>query len=447
MLRIRGLLIAVVVLAALAGGVYWTKKAQEAAAKKPPAVDASAPQILDLPPKGLVKIEIRRTGGETTTAERQPEKWRMTSPAPLRADQGAVESLALTVEKLKSDRLIERKAADLGTFGLANPALDVAFTEKNGKTGQVLVGDEVPTGSGYYVKLGNDPRVFIISSYDKTALDKTEKDLRDKRYLPFDYDTLARIELTAKGQTVEFAKNNRNEWQILKPRPLRADGGMVNDLISKLRDAEIDTSVSDEDAKKATAAYATGAPVAIARVTDAAGTQQLQIRKDKENNYYATSSEIEGAHKVVADFGSFFEKSLTDWRNKKIFDFGWSDPSQIDVHDGAKSVSYKRSGEKWTSGGKTVDAVTMQTMVDTLRSLSASGFPEKGFTTPSLEISVTSSDGKRVEKASFSKTGNDWFAMRENEPSIYQLDGSVVEGLRSAIAAVKEAPPSKTAKK
>jgi len=37
--------------------------------------------------------------------------------------------------------------------------------------------------------------------------------------------------------------------------------------------------------------------------------------------------------------------------------------------------------------------------------------------------------------------------MRENEPTIYQLDANVVDGLQKAIAAVKEAAPAKVAKK
>ena len=53
------------------------------------------------------------------------------------------------------------------------------------------------------------------------------------------------------GEAIEFGKNNQNEWQILKPKPLRADGLQVDELVRKLKVAKMDTSVSDEDAKKA----------------------------------------------------------------------------------------------------------------------------------------------------------------------------------------------------
>src|SRR5471030_2719762 len=100
----------------------------------------------------------------------------------------------------------------------------------------------------------------------------------------FDSDKLTRVEVQAKGQTMEFGKNGQNEWQILKPRPMRADGGQVDTLIGKLKDAKMDLSTIDaEAAKKFTAA----AKVATATVTDASGTQTLEVRRDKDKNVFA----------------------------------------------------------------------------------------------------------------------------------------------------------------
>jgi hypothetical protein len=86
-------------------------------------------------------------------------------------------------------------------------------------------------------------------------------------------------------------------------------------------------------------------------------------------------------------------------------------------------------------------------VVDKVRDLIAAKFVDQGFSTPAIDLTVTSQDGKRAEKVSLSKTGNDWFAMRENEPTIYQLDANVVDELQKAIASVKEAAPAKAAKK
>ena len=54
---------------------------------------------------------------------------------------------------------------------------------------------------------------------------------------------------------------------------------------------------------------------------------------------------------------------------------------------------------------------------------------------------MTSNSGKRVEKVAISKQGTQYFAQREGEPSIYELDGKAVEDLQKAASDVKEAAP------
>src|SRR5262249_15211670 len=152
-----------------------------------------------------------------------------------------------------------------------------------------------------------------------------------------------------------------------KPKPLRADGSQVEELVRKLKDAKMDTSVSDEDAKKHAAAFNSGAKVATAAVTDAAGSQNLEIRKDKDKNYYAKSSVVEGIFKIANDLGEAVDKSADDFRNKKVLDFGFSDPTKVEI----KGVTYTKSGEKWMSGSKTMDNTSVQTLIDKLRDLSA----------------------------------------------------------------------------
>ena len=101
----------------------------------------------------------------------------------------------------------------------------------------------------------------------------------------------------------------------------------VDALVSKLKDAKMDLTDPDEDAKK----FAAIAPkVATATVTDAGGTQTLEVRRDKDKNVYAKSSAVEGIYKVDSDLGDALDKGLDDFRNKKLFDFGFSDPTKID---------------------------------------------------------------------------------------------------------------------
>jgi hypothetical protein len=430
----KGLLIAVVLLAGLGGLSWWVNK-KPVESKTP---GDTATKLLTIPDDHFQEIKIKKLTGELIDLLKDNGKWRITQPQPLAADQDAAGGMVSTLANLSADKLVEEKATDLKAYGLDIPTLDVQVVRKDGKTDRLLIGDDTPTGSGAYAKLANaaDARVFTVGSTTKTSLDKRPDDLRDKRLIVFDSDKLTRVELQAKGAAVEFGKNGQGEWQILKPRPLRADGSAVDTLIGKLKDTKMDLSEADA-AKK----FAAASRLALASVTDAGGVHTLEVHRDKDKNIYAKGSAVDGVYKVAADLGDALDKGLDDFRNKKLFDFGFSDPSKVDL----KGVSYAKSGDKWTAGPKTMDNSTVQNLIDKLRDLAATKFVEKGGGQPVFEAAVTSNSGKRVEKVTISKQGSQYFAQREGEPSIYELDSKAVEDLQKAAADVKEAaaaPPA-----
>ena len=146
------LLIAAVLLAVLAGGVYWSNRTTAAEEGKP-AADA-APKILNLSEDQMRQVELRKADGSTLILVRgATNNWQMTAPEALPIDQEAVTSLLFTLTTLSSDRLVEEKTDDFASFGLEKPALQVLITKKDGKMEKVSIGDETPTGSGFFTRL------------------------------------------------------------------------------------------------------------------------------------------------------------------------------------------------------------------------------------------------------------------------------------------------------
>jgi hypothetical protein len=442
-MKIRGLTIATVVLAALAGTLYWSNRH-----KPDETTQASAdtpPKILTLKEGDITKVELKKkTGDSIVLAKHSGGKWQITSPQTLGADQSSVSSMVSTLSSLSSDRLVEDKASDLNQYGLAEPALQVAITEKDNKSQRLLVGDETPTSGGAFARLDGDPRVFTIASYTKSSIDKSVNDLRDKRLLTVEPDKVSRVELNANKQDLEFGRN-KDQWQILKPKPLRADAFQVDELVRKLSDAQMEIS-SDTDAKKTAAAFTSGTPVATAKLTTDSGTQELQVRKNKDD-YYAKSSVVEGLYKVTSAVGQGVDKKLDDFRNKKLFDFGFNDPNKVEIHDGSKAYFLTKGGQDWWGGdGKKLDPGTVDSLIGKLRDLQASKFVDSGYTTSAVEITVTSNDNKRTEKVLISKSGDTSVAKRENELSLYALDSNAVEELQKSATEIKPAAAPATKK-
>ena len=438
----RRMLIATIVLAGLAGALWWSNKQEKAKEGQPPP--GSAPRILAIPADSVQQIEIERRGEEPTIVRfNKSGKWDITQPQPLPADPVAVAGVTSAASKLDSERVVDPNVTDLASYGLAPPVIQVAITQKDGKTSKLLIGENTPTGSDVYAKLDGDPRLFTMPSANKSAFDKDSKDLRDKRLLSFSQDRLSGIELTARKQTFGFAKMGENDWQIVKPKTMRVDAAQIDDLVQKLKNASMMLSTTD-DPKQMAAAFASGMPVAAAKVTDVSGAQTLEIRKSKDD-YYAKSSVMAGVFKVGKDLADALDKPVDDFRNKKLFDFGFNDPTRIEVADGGKTTVYDKGGDTWMAAGKKMDSTGVQNLIDKLRDLTASKFADSGFTTPVVTLTVVSNQGKHREKVEISQaaTGGNFVARHDGDASLYELTADAVKDLRQAAGDIREAQPEK----
>ena len=435
----RGLLIAVAVLALLGGGIWWADKHPKTDdAKKAP--DA-APKILNIPDNQISEIRVVKPGADTVAIARLGDRWEITQPKAMPADQDAMSSMTGTVATLTGDRMIDEKPASLTPFGLDHPVEQVEIRRKDGKTDTLLFGLDTPTGGNVFAKLANSSTVYTLPASSKSNFEKSVNDLRDKRLLTFNNDKVTSVTLTpAKGGAIEFAKNGQSEWQIVKPKTYRADNLPVDDLVRKLKDAKMDVNATGDNAK----AFGSAAKVATVAVTDNSGTQSMEIRKGADKAFFAKSTAVEGIFKITGDVGDGLDKSVDDFRNKKLFDFGFSDPTKLDL----SGVVYERSAAKWNSGGKEFDGPSLQAVLDKLRDLSATKFTEKISGAQTLSVGVTYGDQKRTEKVVINKSADGYEAQRDGEPSVYVLEAKNVDELTKAISGIKPAQAaSKSVKK
>ncbi len=442
-MRFRGLAIACLVLLTLSVGLFWSGRHKPS---KAAATAAKGPVILKVDPANVTAVTIRSKDEGTLTLKKQDtEKWQIDAPKKLPADQDVVTGLLSNLSPLTAERVIENRATNLKNFWLYQPALELDITARNRAEQKLLLGDDTPTGDSAYAMLAGDPRIFTVFRFNKTELDKGLNDLRDKRLITVDPEKVSRIELIRNGQDMEFGRNADN-WQILKPGPYREDLSAADGLLYALTGARMNlTGTGSQDADRE---FSEGTPVAIAKITGEAGTQTLELRKNKDN-YFAKSSIVDGSYLVDTSLADAVNKDLYYFRNKTVFDFSYNEPNKVDLQisgakSGAGSQSWYlvRSGNDWWLDGKKMDADSVESLVSSLRALTASKFVTAGFTTPQIIATVTSGNGKHVEKVMIAKSGADYLAKREDDPTLYVVDAGAVEGIQSAANKIKPAAAS-----
>src|SRR5260370_37600483 len=94
-----------------------------------------------------------------------------------------------------------------------------------------------------------------------------------------------------------------------------------------------------------------------------------------------------------------------------------------------------------------MDESTVSALIGAIRDLSATKFPDNGFTAPLITSTVTSDGGKRTEKVLIAKNGDRYVAKRKNEPALYELSAASITDLQNSAAALKPAAPPAPAKK
>src|SRR5258706_6567112 len=149
--------------------------------------------------------------------------------------------------------------------------------------------------------LAGDSRVFLISSSAKSNFDKGLKDLQDKRLLPVDFNNISKIEIVSKKLDLAFGSTN-GQWVMQAPKDVRGDTSKLEGVVEKLRLATMDPSAPDADTKMAATSFSSGTAIATVKATDASGTQELQVRKSKDD-YYAKTTAMAGAVKGTKELG------------------------------------------------------------------------------------------------------------------------------------------------
>lgn len=439
-MKFRGLLAAVVVLLILGGVLYWSehRKTPERAAS-----DTTGPQIVKINPPDVTTLTVKLKGAQPVTLLRSSTgQWQITSPSYYRADDTTVYTLLAGLGPLNSERVVEDQASNLAQFGLSDPATEIDVTTKDKKTTRVLIGDDTPTGEGVYAAVAGDPHIYAAASFVKTSLGKSLSDLRDKRLLPVDADSVSSIDLVHKNDDIGFARIQHG-WQIEKPKSYRTDSVQVDDLLQQLTSAKWDASATAADATKA---FAHADPLATVKLTGSSGTDTLEVRKDK-TDYYAKSSALDGIWKIdpstATSLGETLGRTIDDFRSKQLFTFAFAEPEKIEWHSGATSVVLTRSGNDWWSNGKKMDRDSVENLVTALRDVTATKFVDSGFTTPQIDITVTSGGGQKIEKVQIQKTSDGALAKLGDDTTFYAIDTATADSLTNSIAAIKPSTPGK----
>lgn len=303
-MRLRGLLAAVIVLLALGGLLWWSGHH-----KSTPAPDPNKPSIVQISGDSVEQLKLEPRGGQAIVVARtSPEQWQIQSSGPYLASSAAVNGMLSTLSDLQALRVIEEKATNLSVYGLSDPGFRLDIADQAGRTTKLAFGDRAPAG-GVYAMVSGDPRIFLAPTFAVNNLDKSLDDLRDKRLLPIDPDTVANFSLIHPDQTIHFVRVHGG-WEIQQPQIYQADTFQVEDLLNQAVGANWLPSTVPA---KAEAAFAHGKVIATLDLESSKGKQSMEIRENR-GEYYARSTAAPGTWQIDPAVGEAVSRPLDSFR-------------------------------------------------------------------------------------------------------------------------------------
>ena len=401
---------------------------------------------------GIVELVVKADSGDTTTIKKDNGVWQLTAPISTKAEEMEVTQLTSNLSTLEISRVVDEKPTDLNQYGLQTPRIEIDFKSNGDKDYHHLyLGEKSPTGGDLFARRDTDARVLLVAGYTETIFNRTTFDLRDKILVRFERDKVDRIEMSSEGKTLEFAKAD-NVWSITKPVMLPGDFGSIDGLLGRIQTAAVKSVVAENAGPADLKKFGMDKPQGTLILSAGGVPQTIAIGgKVDDNTVYVRDLSKPAVGGIDISFLKELQKTVDDYRRKDLFAFKAFNADRLElVRDGQSFVFEKvkskdTTPDKWhrvsPNPGDPNDA-NMESLIAKIENLRAASFVDSaaktGLDKPTATIIVKFDDGKKEDRVSFAKTGDDVYASVTGQPGAAKVTTTEFDATLKALDEVSK---------
>jgi Domain of unknown function (DUF4340) len=429
---LRSTIALIVVLIGLGAYIYfvtWKKPAETASKQEKVFAGIEAGKIEEL--------KVASDKGDVTTLKKEGTAWQLTAPIAAKADESEASGIANALGQLEIVRVIDENPADLNEYGLLTPRIEVNFKAAGDKDyRRLLIGEKSPTGSDLFARRNDDKKVFLIPSYQETTLNRSTFELRDKTVLTFERDKVEGLDVKSGGKTLQVAKDNM-EWKITQPIQVRADYGTVEGLLGRLQSAAMKSIVADVATPADLKKYGLDKPAASVDVKMGSARATLLVgTKAEDNTVYARDTSKPSIVTLDGALLDELKKGADEYRRKDVFEFRSYNVNRVEFTRNGQTVAFEKvkgegaeAPDKWrrvSPNPADADKDKIDSLISRVSNMRAASFVDSsakaGLDAPAMTVLAKFDEGKKEERVSFGKVGEDVYASRPGEPGAAKVD-------------------------
>jgi hypothetical protein len=381
------------------------------------------------------ELKIKSATGERTTVKKENGSWKIVEPVAAPASQSDASAVVNALADTEIVRVVDDNPADVKEYGLDAPRIEVDFTSAGGKpSGRLLIGEKTTTGGNLYARRNDEKRVVLIAQYHESALNKSTFDLRDKAIVKFERDKVTGVDVTADGKVIEFTKSG-SDWRMTRPLDARADTSAVEGLLGRLESAQMKSIESGNPSPADLKKFGLDKPSATVNLNLGSARATVTVGGKADGGVYVRDSARPDVMTVDNAVAEDLKKSADDYRRKDVFEFRAFTATKVELTRNGQTVAFERvkgqadAPDKWrrvSPSPAEPEARKVETLLAGLADMRASSFVDAktktGVDAPALSVVATFDEGKKTERVTFGKVGNDVFAVRPDEPGAAKIE-------------------------
>lgn len=365
-------------------------------------------------------------------AKDKENNWALQKPLVARAEKARVDAWLKQVQDLRVVNFISDESSNLSTYGLSSPVAQITVQRRGEAEELSLIIGTSPQDKPQevYAKRLRSNSVFTLNKEAVGKLLTGLPECRDKKLISIPVADVVGLSIEQKGKVLAVRKKD-GVW-MFDGEEVRAEAGKVQDFVNRM--ALLQSTQFVKDAATDLRPYGLDKPQT--KVT-------LRYGKDKETasvdllfgkvdakQIYSMSSAEPFIYSVPSGALDTIPKDVLLWRDAQVLRLAPDTVKEVTFtnKDGESTTLVRESKDayKTTAEGYVVDVGRAEALVSllcNLRAIQWIGKPLPIYTLdkPSLQIVITTTEGKTVLRAGAPLMSGGHAAQIEGQPSAFEL--------------------------
>lgn len=353
----------------------------------------------------VVHISLKNSAGELELVKVE-KQWKLQKPVLDLASQDEMQGWvqSLTTEK-STETIGKEESFDWATYGLDKPKATLIITASSGQKVQLQIAERKNFEGNPFIKKNEDKVVYVGSSVWSSLLEKSAKDVRDKRLLREPLKELEEIVISLQGKEQSHFVMTEGKWLIKDKPTWRLDQNKVREVINSVPEMKFEEVVLETEPTKAQlATYGFSSPsLKVTYYMKGIKSFIFDFAQDKTKQWLAWPYDLKRLVKMnESSIQKLTKLNLEDLRDRELpFVFNKEDVKKLNILADKKMELFKE-GETWksTSVG-TIEGTEVNEFLEKLRQLRVAEFMDGKATVAGLETEkkrfiLTDATGKNI---------------------------------------------------